>query len=473
MIDEELAYMPATEMRRLIVDKQVSPVEVTELYLRRIERLDPQLNSFLTVSADEAMRSARVAEQAVVSGESLGLLHGLPVSIKDLEMTRGMRTTGGSLIFKDRVPDEDSIVVERVRNAGAVILGKTNTPEFGLLGRTENRLGGPCRNPWNLARTSGGSSGGAAAAIAVGLCVLATGSDGGGSIRIPSSFCGIYGIKPTQGRVPHYSGGAAPVVTNLFSQSGPMTRTVRDSALLLQVLAGPDSRDRGSFRNVPDNYLAAVDRGVKGLRIAWSPDFGYASIDPEVHEVVESAARSFQDLGCLVDEIELKLDAPFDAFWELFCSISSARYPNVLDQHSEELTDYGRETFERGARSTGADFARSLGRVDLLKAQFAEVYERYDLILTPTLAVTAFPHGKPPGEIGGHQVHCFWGYLPHTYPINMIGYPAASIPCGFSAERLPIGLHIVGRKGDEATVIAASAAFEEAQPWIKYRPSVE
>ena len=166
MIDEELAYMPATEMRRLIVDKQVSPVEVTELYLRRIERLDPQLNSFLTVSADEAMRSARVAEQAVVSGESLGLLHGLPVSIKDLEMTRGMRTTGGSLIFKDRVPDEDSIVVERVRNAGAVILGKTNTPEFGLLGRTENRLGGPCRNPWNLARTSGGSSGGAAAAIA-------------------------------------------------------------------------------------------------------------------------------------------------------------------------------------------------------------------------------------------------------------------------------------------------------------------
>lgn len=473
MIDEELAYMPATEMRRLIVDKQVSPVEVTELYLRRIERLDPQLNSFLTVSADEAMRSARVAEQAVVSGESLGLLHGLPVSIKDLEMTRGMRTTGGSLIFKDRVPDEDSIVVERVRNAGAVILGKTNTPEFGLLGRTENRLGGPCRNPWNLARTSGGSSGGAAAAIAAGLCVLATGSDGGGSIRIPSSFCGIYGIKPTQGRVPHYSGGAAPVVTNLFSQSGPMTRTVRDSALLLQVLAGPDSRDRGSFRNVPDNYLAAVDRGVKGLRIAWSPDFGYASIDPEVHEVVESAARSFQDLGCLVDEIELKLDAPFDAFWELFCSISSARYPNVLDQHSEELTDYGRETFERGARSTGADFARSLGRVDLLKAQFAEVYERYDLILTPTLAVTAFPHGKPPGEIGGHQVHCFWGYLPHTYPINMIGYPAASIPCGFSAERLPIGLHIVGRKGDEATVIAASAAFEEAQPWIKYRPSVE
>ena len=366
MIDEELAYMPATEMRRLIVDKQVSPVEVTELYLRRIERLDPQLNSFLTVSADEAMRSARVAEQAVVSGESLGLLHGLPVSIKDLEMTRGMRTTGGSLIFKDRVPDEDSIVVERVRNAGAVILGKTNTPEFGLLGRTENRLGGPCRNPWNLARTSGGSSGGAAAAIAVGLCVLATGSDGGGSIRIPSSFCGIYGIKPTQGRVPHYSGGAAPVVTNLFSQSGPMTRTVRDSALLLQVLAGPDSRDRGSFRNVPDNYLAAVDRGVKGLRIAWSPDFGYASIDPEVHEVVESAARSFQDLGCLVDEIELKLDAPFDAFWELFCSISSARYPNVLDQHSEELTDYGRETFELGARSTGADFARSLGRVDVL-----------------------------------------------------------------------------------------------------------
>ena len=472
MTDDELAFTPALELRRLIAEKEVSPVELAELYLRRIERLDPQLNAYLTVSADEALSSARAAEQAVAAGETLGPLHGVPISIKDLELTKGIRTTGGSLIFKDRVPEEDSIVVERVRNAGAVILGKTNTPEFGLLGRTENRLGDPCRNPWNPERTAGGSSGGAAAAMAVGLCALATGSDGGGSIRIPASFCGIYGIKPTQGRIPHYSGAKAPVAANLFSQSGPLTSTVRDSALLLQVLAGPDSRDHGSLRDTPDDYLSAADRGVEGLRVAWSPDFGYSPIDQEVREVTERAARKFEDLGCTVEEIDLKLDSPFDAFWLLFCAISSARSPTALDQHEAELTEYGRETYRHGAQASGADFARALGQVDILKARFAEVYENYDLVLTPTVAVTAFPHGKPPAVIGGVDVHWFWGYLPHTYPINMIGHPAASIPCGFSSEGLPIGLHIVGRRGDEATVVAASAAFEETRPWSQRRPPV-
>ncbi len=236
-MDEQLAFSPAMELRDLIARKQVSPVEVTELYFSRIDRLDSKLNSYLTLTRDEAMASARAAEQAVVRGDALGPLHGLPISIKDLELTKGIRTTGGSLAYKDRVPEEDSIVVERVRGAGAIILGKTNTPEFGLLGMTENRLGDHCRNPWNTGRTSGGSSGGAAASVIAGLCSLATGSDGGGSVRIPSSFCGIYGIKPTQGRVPRYSGAAAPALANHLSQSGPMTRTVGDSAMLLQVMA--------------------------------------------------------------------------------------------------------------------------------------------------------------------------------------------------------------------------------------------
>ena len=472
MAADDLAFLAATEQRRLIASKEVSPVELTELYLDRIERLDPQLNSYLTVSRDEAMRSARSAEAAVVRGEHLGPLHGVPTSIKDLELTRGIRTTSGSLIFKDRVPDVDSVVVERVRRSGAVILGKTNTPEFGLLGRTENRLGVPCRNPWNTERTAGGSSGGAAAAIATGLCALATGSDGGGSIRIPASFCGIYGIKPTQGRIPYYAGPAAPGVTNLFSQSGPMTRTVRDAALLLQVLAGHDSRDTGSLRDAPADYLTAADRGVDGLRFAWSPDFGYAPIDPEVRRLAQQGAKAFEDMGCVVEETDLGLDSPFDSFWLLFCAVASARSPTILAEHSEDLTDYGRECFEHGAKATGADFAKALGQIDILKAQFAEVFETYDLVLTPTVAVTAFPHRNPPKEIDGKEVHWFWGYLPHTYPINMIGHPAATIPCGFSPDGLPIGLHIIGRRGDEATVIAASAAFEHARPWAHHRPPI-
>ncbi|MCH8186905.1 MAG: amidase, partial [Chloroflexi bacterium] len=266
-MDENLAFAPASELRSLIANKQVSPVELTELYFERIDRLDPKLNAYLTLTRDEAMESARAAEQAVVRGDELGPLHGLPISIKDLEMTKGIRTTGGSLAFKDRVPAEDSIVVERVRKAGAVVLGKTNTPEFGLLGETRNRLGDDCRNPWNVERTSGGSSGGAGAAVVSGLCSLATGSDGGGSVRIPASFCGVYGIKPTQGRVPRYSGTSAPIVANQTSQSGPMSRTVEDSALLLQVLAGHDSRDPTSLRDSPPDFVAALDRDIRGLRI--------------------------------------------------------------------------------------------------------------------------------------------------------------------------------------------------------------
>src|SRR5712692_5145524 len=237
MLNDESAFTPATELRRLIAAKAISPVELVELYLRRIERLDSRLHSYLTVVRDQALAAATAAEAAVMQGEELGALHGIPISIKDLELTQGIRSTSGSLAFRDRVPEQDSLVVERVRRAGAIILGKTNTPEFGLSATTRNRLGDDCRNPWDPDGTSGGSSGGAAAALAAGLCALATGTDGGGSIRIPASFCGVYGLKPTQGRVPRYP-AAVPPVANQLSQPGPIARTVADVALLLRVLAG-------------------------------------------------------------------------------------------------------------------------------------------------------------------------------------------------------------------------------------------
>ena len=471
-MDDNIAFAPASEQGELIARQEISPVELTELYFRRIDQLDSRLNSYLTLIHDEAMQTAKAAEESVTRGEALGDLHGLPISIKDLETTKGIRTTGGSLAYRDRVPDEDSIVVERVRRAGAIILGKTNTPEFGLLGVTENRLGDHCRNPWNTERTSGGSSGGAGAAVVAGLCSLATGSDGGGSIRIPASFCGVYGIKPTLGRVPRYAGANAPALANHFSQPGPMTRTVRDSALLLQVLAGHDARDASSLREAPPDFVGALDRDVAGLRIAWSPDFGYAAVDPEVVEVTSRAAQVFEELGCSVSDSGLELDSPFDVFWNMFSINAFASYGHLLEHQADQLTTYGRECIEHGATVTGADYARALGYIDRLKGRFADLFETNDLLLSPTMAVPAFPVGQPPSEISGREVHPFWGYLPYTYPINMIGNPAASVPCGFSSDGMPIGLHIVGRVGDEATVLAASAAFERARPWISHRPAV-
>ena len=419
------------------------------------------------------MVAARAAEAAVMRGDELGPLYGVPISIKDLELTKGIRTTSGSLVFQDRIPDEDSVVVERVRQAGAIPLGKTNVPEFGLIGANENRLGDHCRNPWNPDRTTGASSGGAGAAVAAGLCALATGSDGGGSIRIPSSFCGVYGIKPTQGRVPRYSGATAPVLPNFTSQSGPMARTVRDADLLLHVMAGYDPRDPTCLRETPPDFLAAVDRDIRGLRLAWSADFGYAVVDPEVASTTAEAARQFEELGCSVEESGLVLESHFDIWWTLTTTGLHVSHGHLLESHRDQLTWYILDGLRHGATVTGADYAKALGRIDPLKARFADLFETYDLLLSPTMPVTAMPVGHYPRDIGDTEAEPYYfRFLPFTYPINLIGHPAASIPCGFSSDGLPIGLHLIGRRGDEATVIAASAAFERARPWIQHRPTV-
>ena len=470
-MDAELCFAPATEIRRLIGEKQVSIVELVELFYQRIAELDPKLNSYLTLCSDEALATADRLQQAVQRDESLGPLHGIPISVKDLELTRGVRSTMGSVVFQDRVAEMDSVVVERVRQAGAVILGKTNTPEFGQSGTTENKLGEPCRNPWNTERTPGGSSGGAAAALAAGLCTLATGSDGGGSIRIPASFSGVFGIKPSQGRVPRYGGYGRPAA-NHFSQSGPMSRTVADTALLLQALAGPDPRDPVTMRDAPPDFMENLAGGVRGWRIAWSADLGYAGVDPEVVQVTEQAAMMFQELGATVEPTDLALDDPFPAFLDVFSTAAYTSYGHLLDDHRDDFTDYGRRALEHGAAMTGADLSRALLRVDELRRQMETFFDQYDLLLTPTMAVPAFPIGQRPSVIGGKTVEPFWGYLPFTFPINMTGQTASSVPCGFSGDGMPIGLHIVGPRGAEARVLQASAAFEEAHPWTDKRPPV-
>ena len=320
-MSSELAFMSAVDLARNIRQRNVSSLEVTQNFFERIDRLDSQLNSYLTLCHDQALADARTADEAVQQGSMLGPLHGVPISIKDLELTNGVRTTMGSAMFRDRVPDMDSIVVERVKASGAIILGKTNTPEFGLSGTTENKLGEPCRNPWNTERTPGGSSGGAASALAAGLCTISTGSDGGGSIRIPASFSGLFGIKPTQGRVPRYGGYGRPAA-NHFSQSGPITRTVADSALLLQVIAGPDSRDVTSIRTPAPDFSVGLEAGVKGMKFAWTSDYGYAAVDPEVLQVTERAAQIFAGLGATVDDGNLNIEDPFPSFWDIFATAS-------------------------------------------------------------------------------------------------------------------------------------------------------
>ncbi len=467
----ELAFMSAVELAQSIREKKVTSLEATENFFERIDRLDSQLHSYLTLCRDQALADARAADEAVQRGSDLGPLHGVPISIKDLELTKGVTTTLGSALFRDRVPDMDSIVVERVKASGAIILGKTNTPEFGLSGTTENKLGEPCRNPWNTERTPGGSSGGAAAALAAGLCTLSMGTDGGGSIRIPASFSGLFGIKPTQGRVPRYGGYGTPAA-NHFSQSGPITRTVADSALLLQVVAGPDSRDVTSIRTAAPDFSAGLDAGVKGMRFAWSSDYGYAAVDPEVVSVTERAAQLFAGLGASVDDGNLNLEDPFPTFWDIFATASYTSYGHMFDDNRNDFTDYGVTSMEHGRSVTGADLSRAIYEVDRLGRHMEEFFDDFDLLLSPTMAVPAFPIEDRPSVIGGRNVDPFWGFVPFTYLINISGQTAASIPCGYSSDGMPIGLHIIGPRGSEARVLQAAAAFERAMPWVGDRPGV-
>lgn len=463
---DELCFLSAIELRERYRRRELSPVEVTQAVLSRIERLNPRLTAFITVTPELALAQARAAEAAYAPGNTPGPLAGIPISIKDLTPTKGIRTTRGSLLYADWIPDEDPPFVERVYAAGAVMIGKTNTPEFGWKGDSGNRLVGPTHNPWRHGRTAGGSSGGAGAAVAAGLGPLAQGSDGAGSIRIPSSFCGIFGLKPSFGLVPQYP---ASVMGDL-SHLGPMTRTVRDAALLLMVTAGADARDRLSWSSGID-YLAALDTvNLRGLRVAWSADLGYAPVEPVVRDTAAAAARRFAELGCQVEEAHPGLPDPWDIVDLIWASSSAGQHRDNLDQVRDRL-DPGRLTvIERGLTIRGVDLAEARIRREDYYQGVRRFMERYDLLLTPTLPCTAFPAGADhPETIAGRPVS-YLSWTPFTYPFNLTGQPAATVPCGFDADGLPIGLQIVGRWHEDVTVLAAAAAFEAIAPWAHLRP---
>jgi Asp-tRNA(Asn)/Glu-tRNA(Gln) amidotransferase A subunit family amidase len=464
----ELAWLSGLELAQRIRGKEISPVEVVDAVLARVAAVNGTLNAYCTVAAEEARDAATAAEVAILSGEALGPLHGVPLSIKDIIFTRRLRTTGGSRLLADHVPEEDAVAVERLRAAGAVIIGKTNTPEFGLKGVTDNPLFGVTRNPWDRARTPGGSSGGAGAAVAAGLGPLALGSDGGGSIRIPASFCGIYGLKPSFGRVP--SGPGLPG-WETFSQSGPMTRTVRDAALMLDVLAGPDDRDRHSLpADGGAPYLAACDDGIAGLSVAWSADLGHGRVDPEVADLCAEAAVQFESLGCHVEVVMPTWDDPEDMFRVLAAGEAYAAYRDRLEADERSLDPSTVELLRFGETITAARYLEATLKRREFWTEVQRFLARFDLLITPTVAVAPFAvDGLPITEIDGAPVSRL-GWTPFTFPWNLTGQPAASVPAGFTAAGLPVGLQIVGRRHADRTVLAASAAWEAASPWQARRP---
>jgi aspartyl-tRNA(Asn)/glutamyl-tRNA(Gln) amidotransferase subunit A len=466
MPHDDLCFTSAVELAALVREKKISPVELTEAFLARIERINPQLTAYVTVTADLARETACHAESAVMTGAALGPLHGVPFSIKDLVFTAGVRTTGGSLVYENFVPDSDSVVVSRLKTAGGIMLGKTNTPEFGYKATTENLVFGDSHNPWALEKTPGGSSGGASAATAAGLSPLSIGTDGGGSIRIPSSFCGIYGLKPTFGRVPNLPGFGG---WHSVSHTGPMTRTVADAALMMDVIAVPDERDRFSVPAEIPPFSHAILSHPKRLRIAWTHDFGYAAVDPQVVSVVEQAIPAFAEIGWDVEEANPGFTDPVDIINTTIRAEHHVVAGDLLAAHPD-LLDPGMKAFTQlGADMSALEYLRANQARTILCSQLAKFFEKYDLLVTPTVAVPPFALHSRFKEIAGRKVHPI-GWIAFTYPFNLTGNPAANVPCGWTADGLPIGLQIIGRRFADALVLQASAAFEQARPWSQQRP---
>jgi aspartyl-tRNA(Asn)/glutamyl-tRNA(Gln) amidotransferase subunit A len=456
--EDEIAYASAAELTGLYRGGKLSPVEVTEALLARLDRLGPKLNAFCVVDRDGALAAARASEERWRGGKPLSPVDGVPTTIKDLMLMRGLPTRRGSHLTEN-VPDtEDTPVVARLKEVGAVILGKTTTPEFGWIAVGDSPLTGITRNPWNLDRTPGGSSAGAAAACAAGIGVLNLGSDGAGSIRVPACFSGVFGIKPSFGLVPAYP----PSPMGLLSHHGPLTRSVADAAAVLDVLSRPDARDPYSVPAVEHDFLAGLEDGVKGWKIAFSPDLGYAKVDPEIAAAVAAAAKQFEQLGAHVEQVGRIFDSPREALLTLW-GAGAARIVAGIPADKLAQCDPGFiAVCEDGAKIgavdyLGADLVRNaLGRT------MGAFHEKYDLLLTPMTPVPALPVGE---DLSDPVSETHWvDWSPFSYPFNMTRQPAASIPCGLTSGGLPIGLQIVGKLHDDARVLRAARAFETTQP---------
>jgi aspartyl-tRNA(Asn)/glutamyl-tRNA(Gln) amidotransferase subunit A len=450
-MDSAAALVTAYRERRL------SPVEVAEAALARIAARDGELNAFCLVDGERALAQARESEARWAAGAPAGLLDGVPVAVKDILLTRGWPTLRGSKTIDPAGPwEDDAPTVAALRRHGAVFPGKTTTPEFGWKGVTDSPLTGVTRNPWDAARTPGGSSGGSAAALAAGMVPLALGTDGGGSIRIPCGFCGLPGIKPTFGRVPAFPASPFGPVAHV----GPMARTVEDLALLLDVIGQPDPRDWQALPPPPASFRAGLDDGVTGLRIAFSPDLGYARVDPEVAALVERAAGALAELGAHVDRADPGFADPRATFDTLWWSGAARVIGGIAD--TADVDPGLLEVAAAGEAITKAEYLTGLAERDALAIRMSTFLSEHDLLLTPALPIPAFAAGRNLPE--GWNEDAWQSWTPFTYPFNLTQQPAAVVPCGFTPSGLPVGVQLVGPRHADTLVLRAARAYEAAHP---------
>lgn len=451
-------------LAKKIKTKELSSLEVMDYYMKQIENKNDQVNAFVTINQN-AIAEAKQAEQDVVDGKELGPLHGVPIGIKDLTPTKGIRTTFGTKVFAENVPDRNATIVERLKASGAIIIGKTNTPDFGHKGTTDNLLFGATKNPWNLEKTAGGSSGGSAAAVAADMVPFAEGSDGGGSVRIPASFCGVYGFKPSYGRIP-MDNSLVNVFgsNNPFVNHGPLTRSVRDAALFVDVTQGPSTTDPYSLPKFDEPLISQVEGNLNGVKIAYTKDFGMYTVDKEVLHVVDQQVEKLRDLGAKVEEVTMDFGMTLHQFLGFFKNTwyasAAAGGASMLRDTPELLTPSYHTMIERGFDISTSEYLGYQKKRTIVWRELQKHLETYDLVLSPSLSVPAFDyHLLGPEEIEGKKIESDSDWM-MTHIYNMTGLPAASIPAGFTKSGLPIGMQIAGNRFNDGLVLRASHAYE-------------
>jgi amidase len=471
MSESEICFMPATEMVQRIRDRELSCRELMEAHLNRIERVNPVVNAVVTqLPREQLMARAEAADEALAGGKDVGPLHGLPVAHKDLVPTMDLRTTFGSLVYKDFVPDHNGLIVERLQNAGAITIGKTNTPEFGAGSQTFNKVFGETLNPYDTAKTCGGSSGGAAVALACGMLPLADGSDMGGSLRNPGNFCNIVGLRPSPGRVPVWPN---PVAWFPIPVQGPMARTVQDTALMLSVIAGPDSRAPIAIAESGGLFARPLERDFKGVRIAWSKDLGELPVDPRVTQALEDQRSVFDDLGCIVEEKQPDLSDADEIFKVWRAWRFELQFAELLNSHRKLMKDTVIWNIEQGQRLKGPELGRAEVKRTELYHRVREFMETYEFLICPVNQVPPFDVDRRwVQEINGVKMDTYIDWMKSCYYITVTGLPALSVPCGFTPQGLPVGMQIVGRHNDDFGVLQLAHAFEQATGVGQRRPPV-
>lgn len=470
MYQRDLSELTLAKAARLIKAKKVSSVELTRACLERIEHLQPILSAFITVTADYAMRQARKADRQVAKGEYRGPLHGIPITLKDLYFTKGIRTTAGSRILEDFVPDHDAASAARLFEAGAVLLGKTNLHEWACGVTTDNPFFGTCHNPWKHGYIPGGSSGGSATAVASSMGFASLGSDTGGSIRIPAHMCGIVGHKPTYGLVPRQ--GILPESWS-FDHSGPMTRTAEDAALVLQVIAGPDARDPSCLAGRPPRFRRGIGGGIKGLRVGVPRHYYFDQVHPEIEAAVRKAIACFAELGAKLVEIEVpEAEIGMDCCFVIAWAEAAHYHREWIRTRPQDYGDDLRDLLESAMLYLATDYLQAQRVRARVRDAYARVFERVDLLLSPTGPLPATAHGALDMKIGKRTVSVMESAASFTAIANVTGEPACSVPCGFTSQGLPIGLMIHGAAMQDALVLRAAHAYERANDWHERRPEL-